>query len=63
MPDPYMPDMIVEVLRAENARLIREVHDLTLKIAECNDHKAQFAQALALATSEIVAMKRSLDRP
>lgn len=62
MPDPHMPDLIVEMLRRENARLLVENHTLTLKIAECNDHKAQFAQALALANTENQSLKRTLSR-
>lgn len=60
MSDPHMPDMLVEVLRAENARLIHENHDLALKIAECNEHKAQFALALSRAGDENRALKRRL---
>ncbi len=67
MPDPHMPDHLLESLKAENARLlvanarlVIENHSLTAKVAECNDHKAQFAQALALATTENQSLKRTL---
>ena len=60
MPDPHMPDMLVEVLKTENARLIHENHDLTVKISECIDQRAQFAQALAVASDENRALRRRL---
>jgi hypothetical protein len=60
VPDPNMPDMITEVLRAENARLIRENAVLTLKVHDCNDQRDQYAKALVLAAAENQALKRSL---
>jgi hypothetical protein len=60
MPDPHMPDIVTEVLRLENARLLHDNAALVLKIAECNDQRRQFALALAEAVDENRELKRKL---
>jgi hypothetical protein len=55
-----MPDLIVEVLRRENARLVHDNAALTMKYAECHDQKTQFAMALAAASDQNKELKRKL---
>lgn len=62
MPDPHMPDLIVDDLRRENARLRHENHDLTVRVAECLEHSAQYVKALARAADDNRELARKLSQ-
>lgn len=60
MPDPHVPDRIVEELRRENSRLLRELSELTARYNVLLDSSTQSNLALARVASENFALRKRL---
>lgn len=60
MPDPHVPDRLVEELRRENSRLLRELSELTARYNVLLDSSTQSNLALVRVASENFALRKRL---